>query len=266
LRVIYFFFFLLLFLLLFLGLVSAGFQFLVEPIYDLEIWNSPIWQTVRIPAIVLAVVLGLTLLIVVTSRSSKKAERLKKQFALSQGWVYTAGYHDTDGVVRSVAAILGRVSPDTEFDVRTVMTVRHGEGNAFLLDCLYRERGSRFKHDYGSACLIESDRFVGVGSEVYIAPRSGLDALVPRKVDMGDTEFARNFIVCSRQPEEALKAVNESIQSFLLEQKIAPSSGLDSFSVTLGPGGIVVLRGSVKANEEWPALLHMARRIESALE
>lgn len=257
--------FILFFVFLFLGLVSAGVQFIAEPIYDLEIWNSQIWQTVRIPAIVGAVILGLAVLIVVTSRSSKKAERSKKEFALSQGWVYTAGYDDTEGVVRKVAAVLERVSPDTEFDVTAVMTVSQGEGRVFLFDCLSRARGSRLRHDSGSACLIESDRLRGVGSEVFIAPRGGFDALVPRKVDMGDTDFARNFIVCSRQPEEAVETVNESIQAWLLDQIRSASSGLDSFSVILGPGGIVVLRGRVNANEEWPALLQMALRVESAM-
>ncbi len=111
----------LIFVFLSLGLVSAGVQFLAEPIYDLEIWNFQIWQRVKIPVIVGAAILGLALLIVVTSRSSKKAERLQREFALSQGWAYTARNNDPDGVVRKVAAVLERVSPDTDFVVTTVI-------------------------------------------------------------------------------------------------------------------------------------------------
>jgi hypothetical protein len=173
------------------------------------------------------VLAGLALLLVVNSLSSKKAERARKEFALAQGWVYTAGYDDPEGVVAKIKAKLEKVSPENEFDVTSVMTAGRGKERLFLFNCWYRYREGGRKTSLGSACLIESDRFRGVASQVDIIQGSGVGgALLSMQVDMGSSEFARNFIVRTKEPAVALMAVTESMHCD--RARHCPRTGLPS--------------------------------------
>jgi hypothetical protein len=247
-----------------LSLGSAVIVFLYEHLGGFAIWNSKTWQTWKIPLIIFAVIVGLALLLVVNSRSSKKAERVEKEFALAQGWGYSVSYSDTEGLIPKIAAILEKMSPEKKFDVNTVMTVRHGNENIFLLDCSYSGRGNS-RPKPGSACLIESARLRGMSSQVDIVPRTAIDsALMLRQVDMGDSEFARSYIVSSRDSGEAVKAINESIKAMLVEYSNSPDFNRN-FEVALGSGGAVILRWARVLPEEWLPLLDMARHLESAM-
>jgi hypothetical protein len=252
-----------------LFVLSAGSAVIVS-IYEhfsgLPVWNSQIWKTWKIPVIVVAVVTGLALLTTAASLSSKKYERMEREFALAQGWGYSAKNNDTEGVIPKIAAVLERVSPEKKYDVNTIMTVRHGEGNLFLFGCWYNER-SASKYKLGSACLIESDRLHGMGSQVNIVPRTGIDsALMFKQVDMGDSEFARSYIVSAREPAEAHKVINESMQAMLVEYKNSPDFSSYNFEINLGPGGAVILRWAQIPSEEWLSLLELARHLESTMQ
>jgi hypothetical protein len=249
--------------------LSAGSAVIVS-IYDhfsgSSIWNSQTWKTWKIPVIVVAVVTGLALLTTAASLSSKKHEKVEKEFALAQGWGYSVKNNDTEGVISKIAAVLERVSPEKKYDVNTVMTVRHKKGNLFLFGCLYCERGAS-KYKLGSACLIESDRLRGIGSQVNIVPRTGIDsALMFKQVDMGDSEFARSYIVSAREPTEAHQVINESMQTMLVEYKNSPDFSSYNFEIDLGPGGAVILRWAQIPPEEWLPLLELARHLESTIQ
>lgn len=168
-------------------------------------------------------------------------------------------------MIPKIASVLERVSPEKKYDLNTLMTVRHGEGNTFLFGCWYNERGGN-KFKLGSACLIESERLRRMSSQVDIVPRTGLDGvLLPRRVDMGDSEFARSYIVSAREPAEAHKAINESMRAMLVEYKNSPDFNSYNFEINLGPGGLVVLRWAQIPTEEWLPLLALARSIESTM-
>jgi hypothetical protein len=247
-----------------LSLGSAITVFLYEHLGGSAIWNSKTWQSVRIPAIVFTVIMGLALLVVTISLSNKKHERALKEFALAQGWGYSVRSNDPEGVIPKISAVLERLSPEIDFDVETVMTVRQGKGSIFLLGCSYSGR-STSKPKPGSACLIESVRWRGMASQVNIVPRTTLDsALMLWQVDMGDSEFARNYIVSSRDSGEAIKAINESMKTMLVQYSNLPDFN-GNFEVALGSGGAVILRWARVSPEEWLPLLDMARHLESAM-
>jgi hypothetical protein len=248
-----------------LSLGSAAIVFLYGHLSGFAIFNSQTWQSVRIPAIVFAVIMGLALLVVTISLSNKKHERALKKFALAQGWGYAVRSNDPEGAILKISTILERVSPEIDFDVETVMTVRHGKGNLFLFSCSYVERRSRNKSRPGSACLIESARLRGMASQVDIVQRTAIDStLMLQQVDMGDSEFARSYIVSSRDSGEAVKSINESMKAILVEYSNSPGFN-GNFEVALGPGGAVILRWAQVLPEKWLPLLDMARHLESAM-
>ena len=83
------------------------------------------------------------------------------------------------------------------------------------------------------------------------------------KVEMGDSPFARKFLVLSKDPGSAKRIVNESIQAIILEHMRNPVSNRDS--VIIGPGGAVVLTGRTAEHERLQDLVELARKLESAV-
>jgi hypothetical protein len=252
------------FLLLFLA--TSAIVFLYDRLGGLSIWNSPNWQTVKMPVIIIAVIMGITLLLVVNYRSTKKFERTQGEFALSKGWGYIVRGNDPEGVIEKIEAKLGKVFPEKEYNIIRLMTINEWNERLSLFDCGYNSRRARTKMHYGSACFIESDRLGYMRSQVEIIPRTGVDsALMLNQVDMGYSEFARNYIVSSKNSDEALKAVNGSIQAVLLQQKNMSSPITYNFEITLGTGGAIILKYSQALQEDWLAMLDMARRLQPAL-
>ena len=230
----------------------------------LPIFKTQAWATMKIPVIVFAVIIGITVLIVLISRTSKEQERKEKEFAHSQGWIYTESYNDPQGLTQELKSRLEKVCPEKEFDVRNNMSVESGRPNVFLFDCWYRVRDWGPKENLGFACLIESDRLASVDSQVDITERNSVDGLLlSHQVDMGDTEFTRNFIVTSKNPVLAKRVLCEPLQAVLLETR---SQHLNYREINIGPGGVVILTGGNRSFEEWLLLIDLARRMESAFE
>jgi hypothetical protein len=251
-----------LFLCLFLGL--AGFIFFYDRIADLPIWKTQTWLTLKIPVIVITVILGITVLLVIISRISKKQEKAEKEFAQSQGWTYTESYNDPQGVTRELKAKVEKVCPEKEFRLNNSMTTESGRRRIILFDCWYRVRDWGPRESQGFVCLIESDRFAAVGSQVDISGRGAADGLLlSNQVDMGSPEFARNFIVTSKDPASAKIVVSGALQAVLLETTRRP---LYYREINIGPGGAVIITGANNSFEEWLSLIDLARRIESAFE
>jgi len=127
-----------LFLCLFLGSVILGFFY--DRIADHLIWKSQIWLTLKIPTIVFSIIAILTILVTRNSRSSKKQENAEKEFAQSQGWIYTESYSDPQGLTEELKARLEKVCSEKEFNILNNMTVETGRRNIILFSCWYRVR------------------------------------------------------------------------------------------------------------------------------
>jgi hypothetical protein len=231
---------------------------------DLPIWKTQTWLTIRIPAIVISVILVIVILVIFFSRMANKQSKAEKEFAQSQGWVYTESYNDPQGLTKALKARLEKVCPEKNFRFSNSMTVESGSRNVFLFGCWYRVRDWGPKENHGFACLIESDQFGSMGSQVDISGRNQMDsALLSNQVDMGDSEFSRSFIVTSKDPASAKKAVNESLQAILLE---SARVSLNYNEINIGSGGAIIITGAYAPFDDWLALVDLARRIESTFD
>ncbi len=250
--------------LLFIFLVARVIGFIGERIGDLPIWKTQAWTTLRIPVIVISVILTITILVIIFSRIANKQSKAEKEFAQSQGWIYTESNNDPQGLTKALKDNLEKVCPNKYFDVGDNMTVESGRRNVFLFRCYFKDREWDHKRRHGFACLIESDRFGSMGSPVDIIGLGSFDPFgVSNQVDMGDSEFARNFIVTSKDSALARRVVSESLQAILLEGRMKIH---DYYEIIIGPGGAVIITWAYKTSEEYLALVDLARRIESAFE
>ena len=120
------------------------------------------------------------------------------------------------------------------------------------------------EYTYGTACLIESNRFHSGGVPVVIAGRDWTEVMQSDKVDMGESLFARKFLVLSKDPVPAKKIVNHSIQAIMLNHLEKPV--INPVSVYIGPGGAVVLTGRTSEHERLQNLISLARGIEAIVE
>jgi len=231
---------------------------------QLSIWKTQPWQTLKVPIIVITVIIGIAILLVVAIRGEKKHERAEKEFAQVQGWIYTERYKDPQGRTEELSGKLVKVCPEKEFNLNNSMTVESGRRSIFLFRCRHRVRDWGPDTHEGFACLIESDRFGPARTQVDISRKNSIDGLLlSNQVDMGDSEFARSFIVTSKDPVSAKEAVNGSLQAVLLDSN---RDSLIYSEISIGPGGAVILGAVTTPIEEWLALVDLARRIESAFE
>jgi hypothetical protein len=202
--------------------------------------------------------------VVMAKRSSSKYTKAVQEFAQVQGWSYSDSLNDTQGITQGLNAKAEELFPEEKFDVRTIMTVESGRRSVFLFDGWYGYRGRGKKH-LGNGCVIESNRFRSVGSQVEINPRNRLDGiLLSGQVDMGDSEFAQHFIVQSKDATSVKKIIGESMQAVLLEHMKAPL--FNPVRIAIGTSGAVLLTGYHAEPERWLDLVDLARRIESTLE
>jgi len=209
--------------------------------------------------LIIACVVGVFIAAAVMAfRSGRKHAKAVEEFAQARGWTYSR----TDA--QGLAAKVERLFPEETFSLDNIMTVESGERNVFLFDCGYNYREYRRGRRFGTACMIESDRFRSVGSPVEIIARTWVDEkLLSRQVEMGNTEFARNFIVLSKDTASAAKTVGESMQAVLVEHMKTPL--YYPVRIALGTSGAVLLTGYTGERERWLDLVALARRIEATL-
>jgi len=87
--------------------------------------------------------------------------------------------------------------------------------------------------------------------------------LIGLAIDMGDSPFAREFIVQSNDSASALLTLNVSVQAILLENLKSPQGNL--LDVSIGPKGAVLMTSSTINHDLWQFLIDFSRKIESAL-
>jgi hypothetical protein len=240
-----------------LHLGASVFVFLAERISEFEIWNSPIWLRFKIPLIVVGVICFLAAVIAYSRYGERKEMKIAEDYAQTQGWGFSRD--DTEGLTAKVAEILS----DLKFRMYHIRTVETGRRNLYLFDCSYRNRDSRKSDYHGTACLVRSNRFRSAKVPVEVSSRDWTEVMISDKVDMGESPFAQQFLVQSKDPDAAKRVINEPIQAILLEHMNNPVS--NGVSVIIGPGGAVVLTGHTAEHDQLQDVLELARKLEAAV-
>jgi hypothetical protein len=242
-----------------LSLAASVIAFLYDRISTYEIWKSPIWLKLKAPLIIVGVIGFLSAVIAYSRHEGRKEMTTARDYAEAQGWGFSSDA--AEGFKAEVAKTLS----DYQFDLYYIRTVETGWRSAYLFDCSYKNRDAsgRKNYSYGTACLVRSNRFRSVEVPVEISTRDWTEVMIPDKVEMGESPFAREFIVQSRDPVSAKMIVNGSIQGVLLERRDNPLS--NPVSVIIGPGGAVVLSARTAEPERLQELLELARKLESAV-
>ncbi|MCK5767174.1 MAG: hypothetical protein KAH35_02210, partial [Candidatus Atribacteria bacterium] len=226
-----------------------------------EIWNSSVWLKIKVPLIILCVISFLTALMAYIHYARQNELRAIREYAQDQGWSFSQ--NDTQGLKTKVAKIFWDLK---DFDLYYIRTVEIGKLNLYLFDCsyLYRKELDADAYSYGTACLIESDRFHSGDVSVDIVRRDWTEVMLSDKIDLGESLFARKFLVLSKDPVPAKEIVNYSIQAIMLSHLKKPL--INPVNVYIGPGGAVVLTGATLEHERLQDLIDLARRIEAEVE
>jgi hypothetical protein len=240
-----------------LHLGASVFVFLAERISAFEIWNSPIWLRFKTTLIVVGVICFLAAVIAYSRYGERKEMKIAEDYAQTQGWGFSRD--DTEGLTAKVAEILS----DLKFHMYHFRTVETGRRNLYLFDCSYRNRDSRKSDYHGTACLVRSNRFRSAKVPVEVSSRDWTEVMISDKVDMGESPFAQQFLVQSKDPDAAKRVINEPIQAILLEHMNNPVS--NGVSVIIGPGGAVVLTGHTAEHDQLQDVLELARKLEAAV-
>jgi hypothetical protein len=242
---------------LFLG--SSIFVFLYERLSTSALWNSPIWLKLKIPIIILCVIAFLAAVIALIRHQGQRELKVAQEYAQSQGWGFTRD--DTEGLTAKAAEVLSQY----KFNLYHIRTVETGRRNLYLIDCCYNhlDASARKNWNYGTICLVQSDRFNSIAVPVEITTRDWTEVMLSDKVDMGETPFAQQFLVQSKDHDLAKRMVNESIQAILHEQMNKPLSY--RFNVIIGPGGAVVMTGQTAEPEVLQDILELSRKLESSM-
>jgi hypothetical protein len=242
------------------SLVGSIFSFFYDRISTYEIWNSPAWLKLKIPLIVLGVIGFVAAAIIFSRHLSQRELKAAQDYAQARGWGFSRKAEE--GFTAQVAEILS----DLKLDLYHIRTVEKGWRRLYLFDCTYNNRNasSKSNHDsYGTACLVLSKRFHDDIAPVEIVTRDWTEVMQSDKVNMGESPFARRFLVLSKDPDSAKRIVNESIQAILLEHRSNPH--YYPTSITIGPGGAVVLTGRTAEHERLQDIMELARKLESAV-
>ena len=102
-------------------------------------------------------------------------------------------------------------------------------------------------------------------SRVEIIARNWVDATLLRKqVDMGDSEFARNFIVLSQDAASARRILSQPVQAALLAHRDRALAY--RVQIALGKGRAALLAGGIDEQQRWRDLVDLGRAIESAVQ
>lgn len=261
--------FIALFLLLLL-LVAFGFgrgiiDFLYDWVGGLQVWKSPIWLKLKVPIVILIVICSLVILLAYLRYDGQKELQAVQKYAEGHGWSFSRRDE-----TREIKARVEKIFRDFQFDdpywIRIVET---GQRNILLFNCSYkhREASAKFRSSNKVACLIESERFHPDGPPVTIGIKEWrgdmLSLITWDEVDMGNSVFAENFLVLSEDPAMAREIVNESMQSMLLEYVRKPY--YTPASITIGPGGVVVMTQQDLKHERLQDLIDLVRQIETTV-
>jgi hypothetical protein len=254
---------LILFILLSLAAIIFGAQvltFFYERISVWPLWNSPVWIKLKVPLIIIGVICFIAGVLAFSRHQDKKELQAARDYAQAQGWGFS---RDAAPELKTRAeAILANLY----FTMKYISTIETGQRSLYLFNCTYKNRSSsgRKNYSYGIACLVESKRFRSAVVPVEIVARDWTEMMNSDRVDMGNSPFAQDFLVLSKDPGAAKEIVNDAVQATILEHSKKPS--YNPVSITIGSGGAVVLTASTAAPEQLQEIIDLVRRIEAAVE
>ncbi len=191
-------------------------------------------------------------------RSGRKHDKAVREYAQAQGWSYGRNLEQQH------KPEVEQLFPDEYFYLTYEMDVERGPRTVCLFDGSYRHRAGHSSGWPASVCLVESERLESIDARIEIIARSPIDAAFLRKqVDMGESEFAREFIVRSENAASARRIVSESLQAVLLAHRDRALAY--RVQIALGKGRAVLLEGGIDEQERWRDLADLGRAIESAV-
>jgi hypothetical protein len=254
---------LILFILLSLTVIIFGAEvlsFFYERISIWSLWTSPIWLKLKIPLIIIGVICFIAGVISFARHQDRKELQAAQDYAQAQGWGFS---RDAAPELKTRAeAILSNL----DFSLSYIRTIETGQRSLHLFNCAYKNRSAsgRKNYSYVIACLVESKRFRSAVVPVEIVARDWTEMMNSDRVDMGNSPFAQDFLVLSKDPGAAKEIVNDAVQATILEHSKKPS--YNPVSITIGSGGAIVLTGRTDEPERLQGLIDLARRIETAVE
>ncbi|MBZ5563474.1 MAG: DUF3137 domain-containing protein [Acidobacteriia bacterium] len=197
--------------------------------------------------------------LIIGVRSGRKHEKAVREFAQAQGWSFSRN------ATQEHTPEVEQLFPDEKFSLTYIMEIERGRRKVYLFDGTYRHRAGRSGGWPASVCLIESERLESVDSRVEIIARNWVDATLLRKqVDMGDSEFARNFIVLSQDAASARRILSQPVQAALLAHRDRALAY--RVQIALGKGRAALLAGGIDEQQRWRDLVDLGRAIESAVQ
>jgi len=193
------------------------------------------------------------------AKNIRKQSQANLEYANAQGWSFS------DDDTLGLKSIIDDIYYEQKFEPRTIRTVETGKINLYLFDCNYYGPPDPRDAQHGTACLIQSEAFKQVGAPVLLRKKTWMEEkFLSDQVDMGDTPFAREFIVLSKNPVAAQQTINGPVQSILLEHAKKPL--FNPVEIAIGSGGAVFLTGRTYEHDRLHDLLDLARQIESAFD
>ena len=193
-------------------------------------------------------------------RYAKEHRKVMEDLAAGQGWAFSRTRTDMQGLAGKLNALLS----DLKCSLTYLMTVETGPRSLVLADGNYTWHAGSNRPQFASFCLLESPGLKAASAHVEICARNRIDQLLlGDQVDMGLSSFAEEFIVQSKDSEAAWKLIDPAMQQVFLDHMAKPL--YNPVQVTVDPGGIVLLTGSVNQPERWLDLVEFARQIEWCL-
>jgi hypothetical protein len=232
----------------------------------LQVWKSPVWLKLKVPIIILVVVGSLVVLLAYLRYEGQKEQQAVQKHAEGRGWSFSR-WDETQEIRDKVETIFRDFQFDDPYWIRIVEA---GQRHIFLFNCSYKHRkaSGRSQSSNKIACLIQSERFRPTGIPVTIGIREWRGKMLSLmrwdEVAMENPLFAEKFLVLSEDPAMAREIVNESMQAMLLEHIGKPE--YTPASITIGPGGAVVMTEQDLKHERLPDLIDLARRTETTAE
>jgi hypothetical protein len=210
----------------------------------------------RTVVIVLAVFAALAALgIFLSVRQGARQRAAIREFASSHGWKYTR--RDAS----QLGPILDQTDPSQSWTAYDIVLAEGPPASLYL----FRYSASapyRDTPDTGFGCLAER---TGWGNEepVSVTPRARLvEKLMGDRVEVGEPEFRREFVVMCRRLDVAAWAVNREVQKILLEHAADPQWFL---TVRIAGGRVLVTTSWAKKPQEWDYLLTLTGRLRRAI-
>jgi hypothetical protein len=242
-----------------LNMGSSVLAVLYDRISTFELWNSQVWLRLKVPLIVLGVIGFLAAVIAFIRYQGQRELKVAQDYAHTQGWGFSRDA--SEGFMDDVSKILS----EYKFNLYYIRTVETGRRNLYLFNLCYnsREASGRKNWIYGTACLVQSDRFNSIVASVEIDVRDWTEVMFSDKVEMGESPFTQNFLVQSKDPGSAKSVVNKAIQATLMEHFSNPRTY--PVNVIIGPRGLVVLTGRTAEPQRLHEILELARKLESSM-